>query len=171
MNLQPFLNGELLELRPLKQEDFTALYEAASDPLIWEQHPQPTRYQPEVFRSFFAEAMASGGALVIVDRKTSKIIGSSRFYNFDQQKKSVVVGYTFVARKYWGGVYNRELKKLMVNHALKDVKAVFFHVGLNNIRSQKALLKIGAVNVGIEDIEISYGPPKKSFVFKIENPL
>jgi len=171
MNLQPTLHGELLELRPLQNEDYPALFEAASDPLIWEMHPQPDRYKPEVFKSFFAEAMASKGALVITDLKNLKIVGTSRYYDYDPKNSSVVIGYAFLTREYWGGKYNWELKKLMVNYALGFVKTTFFHVGIANIRSQKAMLKIGGINTGVQEIPISYAPPKKSFVYKIEKML
>jgi RimJ/RimL family protein N-acetyltransferase len=171
MNVQPTLQGDLIRLRPLRNDDYDALLKAASDPLIWEMHPQPDRYKPEVFKAFFAEAMASCGALLIIDHKNSKIIGTSRYYDYVPESSSVVVGYTFLVRDYWGGVYNRELKKLMVNYALSFVKTTYFHVGLGNIRSQKAMLKLGGINTGIQEISISYGPPKKSYVYKIENLL
>lgn len=171
MNLQPNLNGDLLELRPLKQDDFNELYQAATDPLIWEQHPQPDRYQIDVFKSFFSEAIESKGALVIIDNLTKKIIGSSRFYEYKPNESSVVIGYTFLARSYWGGLFNKELKKLMINYALGFVNTTYFQVALNNIRSQKAMLKIGGINTGIQEIPVSYAPPKKSYVYKIEKPL
>lgn len=171
MNLQPILTGELLELRPLKLTDYSDLFNAASDPLIWEMHPQPDRYKPEVFEVFFAEAMQSKGAMAILDRKTSEIIGSSRYYEYSEQDSSVIIGYTFLTRKYWGGHYNRELKKLMVNHALKFVKTTYFQVGVLNLRSQRAMEKIGGINTGIREIQVSYAPPKKSYIYKIESPL
>ncbi len=171
MNLQPTLIGKLLELRPLRKEDHSKLFEAASDPRIWEMHPQPDRYKPDVFRSFFEEALASKGALVIIDSSKSKIIGTSRYYDYRPEDSSVVIGYTFLSRDYWGGLYNRELKTLMVNYALDFVKATYFHVGLGNIRSQKAMLKIGGIHTGIQEIPVSYAPPKKSIVYKIEKKL
>lgn len=171
MNLQPELVGELVDLRPLRREDFDDLFKAAADPAIWELHPQPDRYKPEVFKSFFDEALASRGALAILDRKTSQIIGTSRYYDLSIEKSSVLIGYTFLAKKYWGGVFNRDLKKLMVNYALQSVKTTLFQVGVGNLRSQKAMLKIGGINTGIEEVAISYGPPKKSYIYKIETPL
>ena len=171
MTTQPTLKCDLLELRPLKQDDYNNLFLAASDPLIWELHPQSDRYKPEVFKKFFAEALESKGALVITDRKTSVIIGTSRYYEYSKENSSIVIGYTFLSRQYWGGLYNKELKKLMVNYALEFVKTTYFHVGLGNKRSQKAMQKIGGVNTGIQEISISYGPPKKSYVYKIETPL
>ena len=171
MNLQPFLESTLLKIRPLRAEDHDDLFLAASDPLIWELHPQKDRYQSEVFRKFFEEALQSKGALAIIDPLTSEIIGTSRFYEYSEEDSSIIIGYTFLTRKYWGGRHNRDLKKLMVNYALKFVKTTFFHVGLGNLRSQKAMLKIGGINTGIQEIPVSYAPPKKSYVYKIERPL
>ena len=171
LNIQPALTGDLIELRPLRRSDSAELFKAASDPLIWEMHPQPDRYRPEVFKLFFSEALDSHGALAIIDRQTSEIIGTSRYYEYSKDRSSVAIGYTFLARKYWGGLYNRELKRLMVNHALESVATTYFHVGLGNKRSQRAMLKIGGINTGIQEIQVSYAPPKKSYVFKIETPL
>lgn len=171
MNIQPTLKGELLEVRPLKQEDYDNLLRAASDPMIWEQHPQSDRWKPEVFKKHFDESLNSQGCVVIIDRKTSEIIGSTRFYDYSKENSTITIGYTFLARKYWGGVYNRELKKLVVNYSLEFVKACLFQVGLNNKRSQKAMERLGAIKTGIEEVAISYGPPKKSYIYKIEKPF
>ena len=171
MNTQPTLSGKLVSIRPLTQSDYKDLFKAASDPLIWELHPQPDRYKPDVFKSFFDEALKSKGAVVIINKETSEIIGTSRYYDYSKEDSSVIIGYTFLARKYWGGLYNKDLKKLMINYALQFVKTTFFQVGLNNIRSQQAMLKIGGINTGIQEIAVSYAPPKKSYIYKIENKL
>jgi N-acetyltransferase len=147
---QPTLSGELLLLRPLQEEDFPALYAAASDPLIWAQHPSSDRYQEGVFRAFFRDAINGGGALVAIDRGTGEIIGSSRFVGFAPPGDDVEVGYTFLARRYWGGRYNGEMKQLMLNHAFRWFPAVRLMIGPSNIRSQKAAEKIGAQYAGIQ---------------------
>ena len=147
MNRQPVLKGQLLELRPLRPEDFDELYAVASDPLIWEQHPHNTRYQEEVFRKFFQDALASGGALIAVDSKTGRVIGSSRYDGYGKEKSQVEIGWTFLARSHWGGVYNGEMKRLMLEHAFKFVDNVVFVIGIQNLRSQKAVEKLGAVRV------------------------
>jgi N-acetyltransferase len=145
---QPTLTGELLELRPLRAEDFDALYKVASDPLIWEQHPNNDRWKPEVFGEFFQGAMKSGGALAVLDRQSAKIIGSSRYNGFAGTGDSEVeVGWTFLARAYWGGQYNLEMKRLMVRHALKSFRSVVLSIGPGNTRSQKAAAKIGGVRI------------------------
>ena len=148
LDRQPTLRGELLELRPLRADDFEVLFRVASDPLIWEQHPESTRYQEETFRGFFAEALASGGALVALDRATGEIIGSSRYYGYDPEQSVVEIGWTFLARAYWGGRYNGEMKRLMLEHAFQSVNRVIFLIGPKNRRSQRAVEKIGAVLAG-----------------------
>ena len=158
-NLQPHLKGELLELRPLAANDWDELFAVASDSLIWEQHPEPDRYKEDVFRVFFKEALESGGAFVIIDRKTQRIIGSTRFYGYDPEKSEIEIGWTFLARKYWGGRYNAEMKRLLLNHAFSFVESVVFFVGEDNIRSQKAMEKVGAIKVGTATRTYGNRPP------------
>jgi len=143
------LTGQLLELRPLRDEDFPALFAVASDPLIWEQHPQPERYTEAVFREFFRGALESGGAFLAIDRKDGRVIGSSRFHGYHEEEGEIEIGWTFLARSHWGGMYNREMKRLMLDHAFRFVDRVIFLVGPNNLRSQKAMEKIGGVSLGL----------------------
>lgn len=145
--LQPTLTGDLLELRPLRPDDFDALYSIASDPLIWEQHPENDRWQLATFQRFFQGAMDSGGAFVAIDRKDGRIIGSSRFAEYDEESSQIEIGWTFLARSHWGGHYNGEMKKLMLEHAFRFVERVIFLIGPNNLRSQRAVEKIGGVRV------------------------
>jgi N-acetyltransferase len=147
-DLQPILKGVLLRLRPLRREDFHDLYAVASDPLIWEQHPVKERCQREVFKDFFREALESGGALIAIDSKDGRVIGSSRFHGYDKERSEIEIGWTFLARSHWGGVYNREMKQLMLQHAFKFVTSVIFLVGPQNLRSQRAVEKIGGVRAG-----------------------
>jgi len=165
-DLQPTLQGELLALRPLRPEDFHELYAVASDPLIWEQHPANDRYQEEVFKGFFREALESGGAFVAIDSKDGRVIGSSRFHGYDQEKSEIEIGWTFLARSHWGGIYNREMKQLMLRHAFKFVNSVVFLVGPQNLRSQRALEKIGAVRAGSR----LDAAGRDSFVYQITAP-
>jgi RimJ/RimL family protein N-acetyltransferase len=147
-DLQPSFEGDLVRLRPLRADDWDALYAVASDPLIWEQHPCSDRYKEEVFREYFREALDSGGALLILDAKDDRVIGSSRFDRLDEEKSEIEIGWTFLARSHWGGIHNRELKKLMLDHAFRFVRSVVFLVGPQNLRSQKAVDKIGGVREG-----------------------
>ena len=145
---QPVLTGQLVELRPLRSEDYEDLYAVAADPLIWEQHPVKSRHERQEFLMFFRESLASGGTLAVVDARTQRLIGSSRFHGWDEESSEVEIGWTFLARSHWGGTYNREVKELMLAHAFRFVDRVVFLVGLENVRSQRAVEKIGAVRVG-----------------------
>ena len=147
-DLQPVLKGELLELRPLRAADFDDLFAVAADPLIWEQHPVRDRYQEDVFRDFFAESLASGGALVATDTRDGRVIGSSRFHAYDARRSEIEIGWTFLARACWGGRFNGEMKRLMLEHAFRFVDRVVFLIGLQNFRSQRAIEKVGGVRVG-----------------------
>jgi N-acetyltransferase len=163
--LQPTLKGELLELRPLRAEDFDDLYAVASDPLLWEQHPCSDRWQDEVFKAFFREALESGGALVALDTGDGRVIGSSRFHGYNPEESEIEIGWTFLARSHWGGVYNGEMKRLMLHHAFRFVDSVVFMVGPTNLRSQRAVEKIGGVRTGAR----SDGSGRESLVYRIES--
>lgn len=163
------LKNEWVELRPLEPTDFEALYEVASDPLIWEQHPNPNRYQRPVFQTYFEGAIASKGALLIKDT-IGQIIGCSRFYDHDPEKKEVKIGYTFFARSCWGKPYNRNTKALMLDYAFQFVEKVVFEVGAGNIRSQKAMEKLGAVRTGEEMVTYFGETPKLNVLYTIRKP-
>jgi RimJ/RimL family protein N-acetyltransferase len=147
-DFQPTLKGKLLELRPLRTEHFDDLFTVAADPLIWEQHPARNRYQEEHFRTFFREALESGGTLIAMDTRDGRIIGSSRFHAYDADRSEIEIGWTFLARSHWGGRYNGEMKQLMLQHAFRFVDRVVFLVGLHNRRSQRAIEKIGGLRAG-----------------------
>jgi N-acetyltransferase len=144
---QPVLEDELLLLRPIREDDFDALYKAASDPLIWEQHPARDRWQRDVFTEYFRGAIDSGGAFVVIDKKSGEVIGSSRYVIVKESENAIEIGWTFLARQYWGGVYNLAMKRLMIDHALRFVENVLFYIGENNMRSRKAVEKLGGVLV------------------------
>lgn len=166
-DLQPTLTGALVTLRPLKEEDRDALFAVASDPLIWELHPEPNRYQRPIFDAFFDAALKSKSALLAVDAKTGEAIGSSRYYEWEPDQ-SVAIGYTFLSRAYWGQGHNREMKTLMLDHAFRFVDTVLFHVGADNARSRKAMEKIGAVYKGPIERKLPDGTSNPSVLFEIK---
>jgi len=174
-NLQPIdLKNEIIQLIPLQETDFSALYKVASDPLVWEQHPNKLRYQRDVFQNFFEGAMLSKGAFLIRDTKTNEVIGSSRYYDFNENENStetsVLIGYTFIGRNFWGKGYNKALKKLMLDYAFQFVDKVYFHIGAYNYRSQKAIEKIGAQKVDEFEVEYYGEESKLNFVYLITKP-
>lgn len=166
-NLQPTLQNEIIKAVPLKENDFEELYRVASDPLIWEQHPNRDRYKREVFQTFFTGALESGGAFLVYDNQIGEVIGSSRFYDYNEGNKTIFIGYTFFARSHWGSKHNPALKNLMINHAFQFVNSVLFHIGANNIRSQKAIERLGAQKIAEQEVEYYGEPSKLNYVYEI----
>lgn len=155
---QPVLHGSTLTLRALTASDFEALFSAASDPLIWAGHPAHDRYERQVFEKYFAARLASAKTLAVIDIESGQIVGMSSYYTPPDQPESIAIGYTFLTRTKWGGDANRELKALMLEHAFRVYDIVYFHVGPANSRSQKALLKIGAVHLYDAELNLSGAP-------------
>ena len=147
-SLQPILQNEKVILYPLQEKDFEPLYQVASDPRIWEQHPNKDRWKREVFQTFFEGALQSGGAFIIVDKATDTYIGSTRFYSHDPKEDSILIGYTFYAVDYWGKGYNPAVKTLMLDYIFQYVSSVIFHIGAENYRSQVAIPAWGAKRSG-----------------------
>ena len=168
MNLQPTdLKNNLVWLEPLKQAHFEELYLVASDPLIWEQHPNPDRYKLDAFTNYFKGAMESGGAFIIRDTLSGKALGSSRYCAYDAANKEIQIGYTFFARSCWGKSINKEVKTLMLNHAFNYVDKVAFYVGANNIRSQRAMERIGGIKIREEVVAYFGEPDRLNFRYEI----
>jgi RimJ/RimL family protein N-acetyltransferase len=168
VDLQPNLANAKVSACPLRDTDFEALYAVASDPLLWEQHPNPQRYQRGEFRKYFEGAMASRGALLVRDAAEGAVIGASRFYDHDESQGTVFVGYTFFARACWGRSYNFALKDAMLTHAFRSVGRVYFHVGASNRRSQIAMERLGASKVA--EVEVAYvgEATRPNFVYAID---
>jgi RimJ/RimL family protein N-acetyltransferase len=168
-DIQPIhLNNEWISLIPLQSTDFDKLYAVAADPLIWEQHPNKNRYKKEVFENYFKGAIESKGAFLFLNTSTGKPIGSSRFCNYDPAANSIEIGYTFFSRECWGKPYNRSAKQLMINYAFQFVETIVFHIGACNVRSQKAIEKIGAIKIA-EEIHQYFGEDNAmNFVYEIK---
>jgi RimJ/RimL family protein N-acetyltransferase len=144
-DFQPTLTGPTVIVRPVTAADWPELYAAGSDPEIWKVHPRSNRYTEPEFRTYFDSAVTSKMAFVFVDRATQKLIGSSRYYGYDAKLSEIEIGWTFMVRKCWGGATNREVKRLMLDHAFTFVDTVIFWVGEKNWRSQGAMTKIGGI--------------------------
>ncbi len=166
-SIQPILENDDVKLVPLQENDFEQLFSVASDPLVWEQHPNKDRYKRDVFERFFEGAIESGGAFKIIEKNTGEIAGSTRFYNYNAADNSIFIGYTFYARKFWGSKMNPQVKKLMLDYIFQFVDKVNFHVGKDNLRSQKAMEKLGAKKV--DELTVAYygEPDRLNVVFEI----
>ena len=148
VELQPTLRGTLIELRPLHADDWPALYAVASDPLVWAQHPASDRYQEDVFREFFRIALESQAALIAIDLQNGQVIGCTRYHGYDEAAREIEIGWSFLACSHWGGRYNGEMKQLMLQHAFQFVDRVVFVIGPHNLRSRRAIERIGGALIG-----------------------
>lgn len=164
---QPHLIGDLVELRPSTPADWDALFAVASDPLVWEVHPAHDRWQEPVFRAYFEGGLASGGALTVIDRASGVVIGSSRFDKYDAQADRIEIGWTYLARSHWGGRYNGEMKRLMLDHIFRFVKTVVLTVGEDNVRSRKAVERIGGVARPGTEMRLMAGEMKPHVIYEI----
>ena len=170
IDLQPTLENENALLSPLKPEDFEALYQVASDPKIWEQHPNKDRWKREVFQKFFQGALESGGAFKVIDKATSDIAGSTRFYDYSESTGIIHIGYTFYATRHWGTGLNPAVKHLMLEYIFPFVNHVRFHIGATNFRSQIAIQRLGAKKIGEESVAYYGEPEKLNYVYEIIRP-
>lgn len=168
LDRQPYLTGDRVALRPLVAGDWDALFAVAADPLIWEVHPAHDRWQEPVFRAFFDAGLASGGSLAILDAETGAVIGHSR-YDFGRAGPGEVeIGWTFLARGHWGGGTNAEVKRLMIGHALGSVERVIFLVGEENVRSRRAMEKIGGTLMEREYRAVMAGREVRHVIYAID---
>lgn len=170
-DLQPTLEGPNVRIRPLRAEDYDALFAVARDPLLWAQHPASDRHEEPVFRRLFGESLRSGGALVVIDRGTGAVIGSSRYNAPDPARRRVEIGWSYLARSHWGGATNPEVKGLLLRHAFGFVDVVYFRVGIGNMRSRRAMEKIGGqLTEETEVVLLPNGDPVVHVVYEIRRP-
>ena len=167
-SIQPILEDENIKLIPLEESDFERLFTVASDPEVWSMHPNKERYKREVFQNFFTGALESKGAFLVLDKNSEEVLGSTRFYDFNKIDNSILIGYTFYGTKYWGKNINARVKKMMLDYIFQFVDQVIFHVGKDNIRSVKAMTKLGAENIGEEEVAYFGEPSKMNVVFQIK---
>lgn len=166
-SIQPFLEHENVILYPLQKDDFEMLHLAASNPEIWEQHPNKNRWQKQVFKNFFEGAILSNGAFKVVDKINNKVIGSTRFYDYNETEKSILIGYTFYDKAYWGKGVNHAVKSMMLDYIFQFVSSVDFHIGAENIRSQVSINRLGVTKIG--ELEVTYfgEEPKLNFIYRL----
>lgn len=170
-SIQPTLESDQFILAPLENGDFESLYQVASDPQIWEQHPNKDRWKLEVFQIFFEGAIQSQGAFKIIDKQTHAFIGSTRIYDFKIEDKSILMGYTFYAKKYWGTGVNHKIKGLLLDYLFQYVDKVILHIGAQNIRSQVSISRLGAIKTGAIEVAYHGEAIKHNFVYEIQKDL
>ena len=167
IDIQPTLENEKVILYPLAENDFDGLYAVASDPAIWVQHPNKERWKIEVFKNFFEGAIQSKGAFKVVNKSNGNIIGSTRFYGYNENENSISIGYTFYGTAYWGKGFNHAVKTLMLHYIFNFVSKVYFHIGADNIRSQIAISRLGTTKIGEEEITYYGEQPKLNCIYSL----
>lgn len=167
INIQPILENNTLILYPLQEQDFEAVYAAAADPKVWEQHPNKDRWRKEVFQTFFEGAIKSNGAFKIVEKATQTVIGSTRFYDYNPLEKSILIGYTFFSTACWGKGYNHMVKTLMLDYIFAFVSVVDFHIGADNMRSKISISRMGINKIGEQEVTYFGESPKLNFVYQL----
>lgn len=168
VNLQPVLEHDQYLLLPLQADDFEALYIVASDPKVWEQHPNKDRWRREVFLNFFEGALKSEGAFKVIDKDQMEVIGCTRYYDLKPSEDSIHIGYTFYATNYWGSGANHAVKRMMIAYIFQFVSKIYFHIGAENLRSQISIERLGAIKVGEKDVAYYGEGIKRNFVYQIE---
>ncbi len=164
----PVLTGATIRLRPVRADEFEALYAVARDPLIWAQHPAKERSRRDVFEAWFADGLKQH-ALLVEDVATQRAIGSSRYYDWDPTAREVAIGFTFLARDHWGGKTNAQMKQLMLDHAFRWARTVWFHVDPGNLRSRRAMEKIGGVYSHTDSVGLVGGSPREYVFYRIDS--
>jgi RimJ/RimL family protein N-acetyltransferase len=167
LGLQPTLQNDLVILKPLNERDYIPLYKVASDPLIWSQHPCNDRYQEITFEKFFDESIKSKGALIVIDRRSNEIIGSTRFNRLSTTDTAIEIGWSFLSRTYWGGHYNKAVKYLMIEYAFSAIEDIIFYIDKNNFRSQKAVEKIGSQHVSGDTLRHLHSSNPNNMTYRI----
>ena len=146
MNFKSNFDNNLFSLIQIKKEDFLELYFVAKDYNIWEQHPENDRWKKDKFYIFFNKGLQNNfGFLKIIDKNCNKVIGSTRFYSYDKVDDAIRIGFTFISKEYWGTSTNFLIKQIMIDYAFKYLSKIYFDIGNNNLRSRKAVEKLGAV--------------------------
>lgn len=166
-DFDPVLTGTTIRLRSIRPDEFEALYGVARDPLIWAQHPAKQRSQRDVFEKWFEDGLAQH-ALVVEEVTTQRVVGSSRYYDWNATTREVAIGFTFLARDHWGGTTNAQMKRLMLDHAFKWARTVWFHVDPGNTRSRKAMEKIGGVYSHTVALGLFGAAPREYVFYRID---
>lgn len=165
------LNGKHITLEPLNEHHRPELRETANEPIIWSY--MVTSAFGGHFNPWFDKALQHQDDItyVIRDNNNQKLVGSSRFYFIDEKHKRLNIGYTWFHPSVWGTKINLETKLLMLTHAFEtlNMNRIEFMTDSRNLRSQAAILKLGATQEGIlrNHLVLKDGYIRDSVVFSI----
>ena len=170
-----FLKGNIVELIPLEEKHFDELYLAASDAELWKFIPTDCS-DKEKFRTTYLHALAEREKgnhypFVIYHKESKKIIGSTRLFDIVENDRKLEIGWTWIVKEHWGTKVNFECKLLLLTFCFEKLKAIRVQLKTdqNNIRSRKAIEKIGGRFEGIlrKDRIKDNGIPRSSAYYSI----
>jgi Acetyltransferases, including N-acetylases of ribosomal proteins len=149
------LENHKVILLPLQAEHIQELAQSLSDPRVWEMTWRKNNKEPAI-ESALQSALASREAgtqlpFVIVDKARGRIAGTTRLGDLDVSNRNVEIGWTWLAPEFWGKGLNAACKLLLLQYSFEElgVIRVQFSASGSNVRSQRALEKIGAVREGV----------------------
>ncbi|MEK6510864.1 GNAT family N-acetyltransferase [Myroides odoratimimus] len=149
------LEGTTVDLIPLEKGHLEELYQASADKELWRLVPTDCSDRDTFYDNYQNALIAREKGLqypfVIIDKRTQKIIGSTRFFEMYEADKKLEIGWTWITQEYWGSVVNLECKLLLLTYCFEVLKTnrVQLKTKDTNIRSRKAIEKIGGVFEGI----------------------
>ncbi|AZB26148.1 N-acetyltransferase [Chryseobacterium bernardetii] len=149
------LEGTHVELIPLEKEHFEELYAAAADKDLWTLIPTDGSDKAIFYKNYkLALSERDNGnqyPFVIRHKETQKLIGSTRFFEIYPSDKKLEIGWTWITKEFWGSVVNLECKLLLLTYCFEVLKTnrVQLKTKDDNLRSRKAIEKIGGVFEGI----------------------
>lgn len=171
------LTGQTVELRSISKDHFTELEAVAKNKKIWEFYPfdgSDSNTFAHIFNGAIIEREKGNQfPFVIFHQQQNKIIGSTRFLDIQEKHKKLEIGSTWLHPDYWATAINPECKLLLLQYCFENLHAVRVQLKTdeNNIRSRKAIEKIGGQFEGIlrNDMIRDNGTNRNSAYFSIIN--
>jgi len=149
------LESRHVRLEPLREDHLTGLAAVGLDPELWRWIPTPVRTVEEM-AAYIATALREqeqGVSLpfALVERRTGRLMGSTRYGNIDRTNHHVEIGWTWVARERQRTAINTETKYLLLKHAFETLNCIRVELKTDSLneRSRAAILRIGAREEGI----------------------
>ncbi len=154
MRVEPVvLRGDLVSLEPLAQEHAQGLYNRGRTVDDWRYMPRSSFIDMADVRQWIEEALAAPNQLpfVMVETGKGKAVGSTRYLNIRPEHRSLEIGWTWLGQEWQRTGINTEAKLLLLAHAFERLGClrVEFKTDARNLRSQRALERIGATREGV----------------------
>jgi len=147
------LMGEGVRLEPLTQAHAQGLYNRGRNTADWRFMPRACFIDLADVRQWIDEATAAPDQMpfVIIEAGKDKAVGSTRYLNIRPEHRSLEIGWTWLGQEWQRTGINTEAKYLLLSHAFERLGCVRveFKTDARNLRSQRALERIGATREGV----------------------